>query len=406
MGVVGKHPRMLGRIIDPWDVDDFLLNCKYGVLQYVVLKIICTFLTIIMELGGVYENGVFRVDRGYLYIAFIANFSQCWALYVLVKLYLAVKDDLTTPVNWRPIGKFMCVKGVVFATWWQGVFIAFLQSNGIIHSRGSWAADDVADGLQDYLICVEMLFFALAHSYTFSYKEYLTLQGDGVDEGRAGLDSYNFMKEDFKNVGSFRSAFWNSSFPSEITRDIKEEVFAKSSKKKKKKGGSEEHTPSTPSKEPSSSSASTPSSPTSPISTASKAGSVVKEVVSEQERLKSEIEDLVPLKITLDGNVMSVGEGGKWEIMETEAVEGRRKIMELEGIIEGKDKEISSLSLATTSTTSTTNAMAFKLEVLLDMLSISRADVTKTERMLEKERIVSDEYRKELERVLKVCEDC
>eukprot|EP00520_Triparma_pacifica_P015532 CAMPEP_0118631750 /NCGR_PEP_ID=MMETSP0785-20121206/72_1 /TAXON_ID=91992 /ORGANISM="Bolidomonas pacifica, Strain CCMP 1866" /LENGTH=350 /DNA_ID=CAMNT_0006522463 /DNA_START=233 /DNA_END=1288 /DNA_ORIENTATION=+ len=179
-----------------------------------------------------------------------------------------------------------------------------------------------------------------------------------------------------------------------------------SGKKKKKKGGSEEHTPSTPSKEPSSSSASTPSSPTSPISTASKAGSVVKEVVSEQERLKSEIEDLVPLKITLDGNVMSVGEGGKWEIMETEAVEGRRKIMELEGIIEGKDKEISSLSLATTSTTSTTNAMAFKLEVLLDMLSISRADVTKTERMLEKERIVSDEYRKELERVLKVCEDC
>ena len=41
----------------------------------------------------------------------------------------------------------------------------------------------------------------------------------------------------------------------------------------------------------------------------------------------------------------------------------------------------------------------------MDMLSISRADVTKTERMLEKEKIVADEYRKELERVLKVCED-
>ena len=49
--------------------------------------------------------------------------------------------------------------------------------------------------------------------------------------------------------------------------------------------------------------------------------------------------------------------------------------------------------------------MAFKLEVLLDILSISRADVTKTERMLEKERIVSDEYRKELERVLKICKE-
>ena len=40
----------------------------------------------------------------------------------------------------------------------------------------------------------------------------------------------------------------------------------------------------------------------------------------------------------------------------------------------------------------------------MDMLSIARADVTKTERMLEKEKIIADEYRKELERVLEICE--
>ena len=85
-------------------VSDFLLNCKYGVLQYVVLKIFCTFLTIILQTAGVYDNGSFRLDRGYFYVAFIANFSQCWALYVLVKLYFAgeVKEQS------EPHGLFKC----------------------------------------------------------------------------------------------------------------------------------------------------------------------------------------------------------------------------------------------------------------------------------------------------------
>ncbi|GMI37852.1 hypothetical protein TrRE_jg12862 [Triparma retinervis] len=199
MARFGKHPRLMGKIMDPWDSEDFLLNCKYGVLQYVVLKIFCTFLTIILETCGAYANGSFRLDRGYFYVAFIANFSQCWALYVLVKLYFAVEEDLKGPINWRPIGKFMCIKGVVFFTWWQGVFIAFLQSNGIIHERGSWAADDSL----------------LAH------------------------DSYTFMTQALPEAGNFRSAFWNSAVPSEITRDIKSEVFSGKKKRgnKKKRGG-------------------------------------------------------------------------------------------------------------------------------------------------------------------------
>ena len=131
----------------------------------------------------------------------------------------------------------MCIKGVVFFTWWQGILIALLQSYGIINERGSWAADDVADGLQDYLICVEMLFFALAHSYTFSYTEYITLNGGDGDEALLANDSYMFMSQALPEAGSFRSALWNSSVPSEITNDIKNEVFKSSRKKKKKTRG-------------------------------------------------------------------------------------------------------------------------------------------------------------------------
>ena len=176
----GEHPRLLGKCFGAWDMgEEFILRSKYGVLQYVVVKVFCVFLTIFLETLGVYENGSMDFARGYIYVAFFTNVSQMWALYVLVKLYLAVETDLKRPINWHPVGKFLCVKGVVFFTWWQGFGISVLKSYGIIDGMGSWSSDDVADGLQDYLICVEMLAFAIAHMYTFTYVEYMQLVSGG-----------------------------------------------------------------------------------------------------------------------------------------------------------------------------------------------------------------------------------
>jgi len=95
----------------------------------------------------------------------------------LVKFYHATHDNLASPVNWKPLGKFMCIKGVVFFTWWQGVAIAVLKSYDLIGDIGAWDVNDVANGLQDYLICVEMFCFAIAHSFTFTHLEYLPRTG-------------------------------------------------------------------------------------------------------------------------------------------------------------------------------------------------------------------------------------
>eukprot|EP00894_Picocystis_sp_ML_P001603 jgi/Pico_ML_1/52120/g2880.t1 len=53
----------------------------------------------------------------------ICSLSQMWALYCLIMFYYAAKEDLH-PV--RPIPKFICVKMVVFFTFWQSVCIALL----------------------------------------------------------------------------------------------------------------------------------------------------------------------------------------------------------------------------------------------------------------------------------------
>ena len=51
----------------------------------------------------------------------------------------------------------------------QGVLLAILVYSGVI-SNEDWTMDDqhnVAAGIQDFLICIEMFFAAIAHAYAF-----------------------------------------------------------------------------------------------------------------------------------------------------------------------------------------------------------------------------------------------
>jgi len=157
-------------------------------------------------------------------------------------LFHAVNEELRNPVDWGPLGKFLCIKGVVFFTWWQGILIFYLQSKGFIKDVGNWTDDEVANGLIDYCICVEMVFFAIAHSYTFSYKEYLpSVYGriSNHSEASAGDDVENQDATNDVNASaagdvpppaapavldrplSFKHAFWSSTVPEDTFKDIR-----------------------------------------------------------------------------------------------------------------------------------------------------------------------------------------
>jgi len=162
----------------------FFVKCKFGVLQYVVSKFVLSIITMILELSGVYKEGNFTWKGGYLYVCILTNLSQCWALYCLILFYFATVTELS-PI--RPVGKFLSVKAIVFFTWWQSVCISFIyQANLIPHYHGNddnddgsysphhdWTPEDVAKGLQDYLICIEMLIASFVHIAVFPHKDYL-----------------------------------------------------------------------------------------------------------------------------------------------------------------------------------------------------------------------------------------
>ncbi|KAJ0915533.1 putative organic solute transporter subunit alpha/Transmembrane protein [Helianthus annuus] len=151
-----RQPRVLG--------ERLLQIEKFGLVQYMILKTLCSFLAMVLELLGVYGDGEFKGYYGYPYIAFIINCSQMWALYCLVKFYHVTRERLQ-PI--RPLAKFISFKAIVFATWWQGVGIALLCYLEVLPNKGRFQTE-----LQDFLICVEMAIAAVAHIFVFSAKPY------------------------------------------------------------------------------------------------------------------------------------------------------------------------------------------------------------------------------------------
>lgn len=150
----------------------FFKYCKLGCLQYVLLKFVSTIFVLVLEHMDLYKEGDFTPKGGYLYICILTNTSQCWALYCLVFFYYATKNELG-PI--RPVGKFLAVKSLVFFTWWQSLGIAMLHGMNLIPSyeAGGWSTEEVARGLQAYLICIEMFIAAVLHIFIFPHTDYL-----------------------------------------------------------------------------------------------------------------------------------------------------------------------------------------------------------------------------------------
>jgi hypothetical protein len=177
-----SHTRAVKRV--HWK-SPFFVKCKFGVLQYVLLKFVLAVAVLILEFKGWYKEGDFSVSSGYLYICILTNVSQCWALYCLIFFYYATHTELS-PI--RPVGKFLSVKALVFFTWWQSVIIAIMYNldmiphyqvtgtDGTADSVGQqdqeWSPEDVAKGIQDYLICMEMFVIAVVHTFIFPHSEY------------------------------------------------------------------------------------------------------------------------------------------------------------------------------------------------------------------------------------------
>ncbi|KAJ7582640.1 DUF300 domain-containing protein [Mycena floridula] len=160
------------REIDVSDPYTFLF-LKRGILQYVQVKPVLALVTLILKATNHFHEGNLSATSGYLYISIVYNISICLSLYCLAIFWICINDDLKP---FRPVPKFLCVKGILFFSFWQSMVISILVAAGVIRKLGPYTDDEsISLGLTDILITIEMPFFAFAHMFAFSYTDFMNL---------------------------------------------------------------------------------------------------------------------------------------------------------------------------------------------------------------------------------------
>jgi len=155
-----------------------LTQCQAFAMQFVFLKptiAMARFMCKKLDWHGLASAESSSMDprSPQFYFLIFDNVSVFMAFSGLLKFYHAVHEDL----SWcRPFPKFLCIKGVVFMTFWQGLVISILASTtqdfGDDVMQRKVNAEEWADQAQDFLICLEMLLFSIAHFYVFPYEEW------------------------------------------------------------------------------------------------------------------------------------------------------------------------------------------------------------------------------------------
>eukprot|EP00622_Pseudochattonella_farcimen_P004304 FR739669.1.p1 GENE.FR739669.1~~FR739669.1.p1 ORF type:complete len:214 (-),score=26.61 FR739669.1:14-655(-) len=180
---------------------EFLQKCKVGVLQFVVVRFCTTLIAIIMQSMGTYGEGHYDLRKGFFWCSIINSGSQAWALYVLFLFYHATHKDLK---EIHPFGKFLCIKAIVFFSYWQGVVIALLLDRGSIKETDMHSAETVARAIKDLLVCMEMFVASIAYQFMFPVSDYMGHRSPELERERT----------------SIAYALWASCLPVELQDDI------------------------------------------------------------------------------------------------------------------------------------------------------------------------------------------
>mmetsp|Transcript_7953 Transcript_7953/g.11503 ORF Transcript_7953/g.11503 Transcript_7953/m.11503 type:complete len:459 (-) Transcript_7953:53-1429(-) len=161
-----------------------LVECQILAMQFVLCRPITSIASFVVtalledEYGSYDDDNSTAEAQKYFtspqfWISMVQNISVFLAFSGLIKFYHAVSNDLA----WiSPFSKFLCIKGIVFMTFWQGLVINIIVS---LEAGGRWEEGnsdtdprEKAMRLQNILICLEMLFFSIAHWCVFPPEEY------------------------------------------------------------------------------------------------------------------------------------------------------------------------------------------------------------------------------------------
>ncbi|XP_009607526.1 uncharacterized protein LOC107829021 [Nicotiana tabacum] len=137
---------------------------KHWTWQFVIIRPVCSILMIVLQILGLYPNWLSWT------FTIILNISFSVAMYSLVVFYHVFSKELQPH---KPLSKFICIKGIVFFSFWQGLLLKILVALGVIKSHHFWLdVEHLQEAIQNVLICVEMVFFSVMQQYAYHVAPY------------------------------------------------------------------------------------------------------------------------------------------------------------------------------------------------------------------------------------------
>jgi len=147
---------------------------KLWTWQFVVVRPICSFFMITLQILGTYPSWLSWT------FTIILNISVSLALYSLVIFYHVFAKELEPH---QPLAKFLCIKGIVFFCFWQGIMLEILVAFGVIKSNHFWLdVEHIEEAIQNVLVCLEMVVFSVLQQYAYHVGPY---SGDAAAKMKA-----------------------------------------------------------------------------------------------------------------------------------------------------------------------------------------------------------------------------
>lgn len=156
--------------LDPIRVSPlFVRKCRLCLFQFMVIKPLVTIAVLILGAKNMMGNSLLDLTKGYFWTTLVYNVSITVAFTALLYFYNGLKDLMEGK---NALMKFLCVKSVIFVSFWQGLLIQILAATGLLPTFSYWTPEETPTALQDLLICMEMMLVAFAHKYCFSSDEF------------------------------------------------------------------------------------------------------------------------------------------------------------------------------------------------------------------------------------------
>ncbi|PWY71695.1 DUF300-domain-containing protein [Aspergillus heteromorphus CBS 117.55] len=140
-----------------------------GIFQYCLMRVLMTIIGVITQHFGVYCEETLNPQFAYVWILGIDWIAVCVAMYCLVQFYVQIKETIS---SYSPFMKLLCIKLVIFLSFWQSSIISLLCDIGLITANSKIQSPDLTVTLPNVLICIEMALISILHLWSYPWEPY------------------------------------------------------------------------------------------------------------------------------------------------------------------------------------------------------------------------------------------